>query len=202
MGSGSLGGVSDEVDSDGGREGASGGGREGVSGDGREGDNEREVKLRAPANTVDPRSVRMWRLQAAGIALIGPAAAVMVSLQAQLTVGLASVFVALLALLGAAYAVIMPLWRFRVHRWEVTDEAVYTRSGWFVEEWRIAPMSRIQTVDTRRGPLHQLLGIATVTVTTASAAGAIEIEALDRGLAERLVAQLTAATEAVPGDAT
>jgi membrane protein YdbS with pleckstrin-like domain len=59
--------------------------------------------------------------------------------------------------------------RFRIHRWEVTDEAVYTLSGWLVREWRIAPISRVQTVDTEHGPLQQLLRLATVTVTTASA---------------------------------
>ena len=63
----------------------------------------------------------------------------------------------------------MPFWRYRVHRWEVTDDAVYTRTGWLWQEWRIAPMSRIQTVDTARGPLEQLFRLASVTVTTASA---------------------------------
>ena len=58
-------------------------------------------------------------------------------------------------------------------RWEVTDRAVYTLHGWLVREWRIAPISRVQTVDTQRGPLQQLLGLANVTVTTASARGAV-----------------------------
>lgn len=160
------------------------------------------VRLREPANAVDRRSVRMWRLQAAAIAAVALVPAAAVSLQAGLATGLAAALVGSVALGGAGYAVVMPLWRYRVHRWEASEEAVYTRSGWFVQEWRIAPMSRIQTVDTVRGPLHQWLGISTVTVTTASAAGAIEIEALDRDLAERLVEQLTAAAEAVREDAT
>lgn len=105
-------------------------------------------------------------------------------------------------LLGAAYVVVMPQWRFRVHRWEVTDDAVYTSAGWLSQEWRVAPMSRIQTVDTERGPLQQLLGLSTVTVTTASAAGALQLAGLDHRLARDLVEQLTATTQATPGDAT
>uniref|UniRef100_UPI000A908618 PH domain-containing protein n=1 Tax=Aldersonia kunmingensis TaxID=408066 RepID=UPI000A908618 len=89
------------------------------------------------------------------------------------------------------HIVVVPFWRYAVHRWEVSDTAVYTRTGWFTHERRIAPISRVQTVDTQRGPIDRLLGLATVTVTTASAAGAVEIEALDLAVAERTVAQLT-----------
>lgn len=88
-------------------------------------------------------------------------------------------------------AVIAPLWRYRVHRWDISDRAVYTRTGWLVQERRIAPISRIQTVDTYRGPLDRLLGLANVRVTTASSAGAVHIVALDAPIADRLVAQLT-----------
>jgi len=103
---------------------------------------------------------------------------------------------------GAAHIVVMPRWRFHVHRWEAADHAVYTQSGWFDQERRIAPVARIQTVDTERGPLEQLFGLANVTVTTASAAGALEIKGLDREVADRLVDELTAATQADAEDAT
>jgi membrane protein YdbS with pleckstrin-like domain len=96
----------------------------------------------------------------------------------------------------------MPRWRFRVHRWEATDDAVYTSAGWLSQEWRVAPMSRIQTVDLQRGPLQQLFRLATVTVTTASAAGALQLAGLDHDLAVDLVEQLTETTQATPGDAT
>lgn len=88
-------------------------------------------------------------------------------------------------------AVIAPLWRYRVHRWDISDQAVYTRTGWLVQERRIAPISRVQTVDTYRGPLDRLLGLANVRVTTASSAGAVHIVALDAPVADRLVAHLT-----------
>jgi len=86
---------------------------------------------------------------------------------------------------------VVPMWRYRVHRWDIDTKAVYTRTGWLVQERRIAPISRVQTVDTERGPLDQLFGLANVTVTTASSAGAVRIVALDFDVAERVVAQLT-----------
>lgn len=89
------------------------------------------------------------------------------------------------------FVVVVPLWRYRVHRWDVSPDAVYTRSGWLVQERRIAPISRVQTVDTERGPLDRLFGLANVTVTTASSAGAVRIVALDVDVADRVVAQLT-----------
>jgi membrane protein YdbS with pleckstrin-like domain len=94
--------------------------------------------------------------------------------------------------LGAVvWLAIVPMWRYRVHRWEIGPQAVYTRTGWLVQERRIAPISRVQTVDTYRGPLDQLFGLANVTVTTASSAGAVHIVALDVDVADRVVAQLT-----------
>ena len=91
----------------------------------------------------------------------------------------------------AVFVVVVPLWRYRVHRWEIGAQAVYTRTGWLMQERRIAPISRVQTVDTYRGPLDRMFGLANVTVTTASSAGAVRIVALDSDVADRVVEQLT-----------
>lgn len=107
-----------------------------------------------------------------------------------------------LVLLDAAYVAVVPAWRYRVHRWEVTETAVYTQTGWWSRERRVAPMSRIQTVDWNQGPVERLFGLANVTVTTASAAGALSVAGLDRRTAEQLVAELTEKADAVAGDAT
>lgn len=104
--------------------------------------------------------------------------------------------------LSVAYVVGMPRWRYRVHRWEATPHAIYTQTGWFNQERRIAPLSRVQTVDLERGPIAQLFNLATVTVTTASAAGPLEIAGLDLGVARELVETLTRAAVAEKGDAT
>jgi uncharacterized protein len=101
-----------------------------------------------------------------------------------------------------AWAAVVPQWRYVVHRWEVTETAVYTQTGWWARERRIAPMSRIQTVDHAEGAIERLFRLATVTVTTASAAGALQISGLDRDVARQLVDELTLKADAVEGDAT
>jgi membrane protein YdbS with pleckstrin-like domain len=102
----------------------------------------------------------------------------------------------------AAYVVVVPQWRYLVHRWEVTATAVYTQTGWWTRERRIAPMSRVQTVDYAEGAVARLFGLASVTVTTASSAGALEISGLERARARQLVDELTLKADAVAGDAT
>jgi len=112
------------------------------------------------------------------------------------------VALAVTVVVAAAHLAVMPQWRYRVHRWEATASAVYTQAGWFSQERRIAPISRIQTVDTQRGPLEQLFGLSNVTITTASAAGPLKIHGLDRELAQTLVDDLVRAAELTRGDAT
>jgi len=102
----------------------------------------------------------------------------------------------------AAVALAVPQWRYRVHRWEVSATAVYTQRGWWARERRIAPMSRVQTVDFAQGPLARLFGLATVTVTTASAAGPLQIDGLDRDIALGLTDELTRKADLEAGDAT
>ena len=159
------------------------------------------TELREPRERVSPRARWMW--------LVGCLAQWLVTLAILIAVALAwDSLTARWWLVGAAgvlvlaYAAIVPQWRYRVHRWEVSDTAVYTQTGWWARERRIAPMSRIQTVDYAEGAISRMFGLATVTVTTASAAGALRIEGLDRALAQRLVDDLTLMADAVEGDAT
>ena len=160
------------------------------------------VTLRPPRNLVSPRAVPYWRLRAAAgwlpVLVAGIIALVLVPERPAWAVALA----ALVVLVAVLHIVVMPQWRYRVHRWEVTPEAVYTQAGWVSQERRIAPTSRIQTVDTERGPLEQLFGLSKVTVTTASAAGPLWIHGLDHTVARQLADELTATTQATPGDAT
>ena len=97
---------------------------------------------------------------------------------------------------------VVPAWRYRVHRWEVSPTAVYTQRGWVNQERRIAPISRVQTVDTSRGPLQQAAGIAALVVTTASAKGALVVHGLDPERAEQLSDELARRAQLVGGDGT
>ena len=160
-------------------------------------------QLRPPRNLVSRRAIIYWAARALGgwLMLILVQLALMVLLpDGQL--GWHLVALTVTVVLAATHLVVMPQWRFRVHRWEVTANAVYTQSGWFSQERRIAPISRIQTVDTERGPLEQLFRLSNITVTTASAAGPLKIHGLDRDQAQTLVDDLAHAIESTRGDAT
>jgi len=160
------------------------------------------MKMRDPAHHVSPRAIVFWTVRAVPGWLILLAGQLLWLAVARDHAGLRVTALVTTVLLAAAHLIVMPQWRYRVHRWEVTDNAVYTRSGWISQERRIAPISRVQTVDTERGPLEQLFGLANVTVTTASAAGPLRIHGLDRATADGLVAQLTEVTSRSQGDAT
>lgn len=161
------------------------------------------LPLRPPANQVSPRAVRWWQLRALAwlAVLAGPQVVALVALGGDAPGSLAITAV-VTTVLAIAYGVFVPALLFRIHRWEVTPEAVYTLSGWLVREWRIAPISRVQTVDTQHGPLEQLLKLASVTVTTASSRGPVRIRGLDQDAAAELAHMLTETTQATPGDAT
>ena len=159
-----------------------------------------ELPLRPPAHRVSPRAVAWWRLRAAAVVLV--LVLPQLGLTAVSGAWWASALLMVTLATGAAYVLLVPPWLYRISRWEVTEHAVYTLTGWLVREWRIAPISRVQTVDTERGPLQQLLGLATVTVTTASARGAVRIHGLAQDDAAELARVLTETAHATPGDAT
>ncbi|MGO4597733.1 PH domain-containing protein [Terrabacter sp. 2RAF25] len=159
--------------------------------------------LREPAERVSRRAVLMWTVEAlvvAAVVLAGQVAWWFIDSSPSRTAHWVVGVVWLVA--AVAYAAVMPRWRYRVHRWESTARAVYTQTGWLWQERRIAPLSRVQTVDLERGPVAQLLGLASVTVTTASAAGPVRIHGLDLAVATALVQALTTATAAETDDAT
>ena len=130
------------------------------------------LPLRAPAHRVDPAARWLWSAEGLVVTLVAVAVVVVLGIvlpddTPRWVDVLLDVLRALLAPLALVAVVIEPLWRYRVHRWEVTEDAVYTLEGWLTRTWRIVPISRIQTVDTTRGPLQQLLGLTSIRVRTA-----------------------------------
>ncbi|MET0901552.1 MAG: PH domain-containing protein [Mycobacterium sp.] len=160
------------------------------------------VTLRDPRYRPSSKAPLVWAVSAAipwAVVLIG------VTLWGVLDDRLRwlQICVVAVALLSAVVSVgVVPVWRYRVHRWEISDQAVFTRTGWLMQERRIAPISRVQTVDTYRGPLDRLFGLANVTVTTASSAGAVQIVALDSAVADDIAAYLTGIAAIGGSDAT
>lgn len=160
------------------------------------------VQIRPPQLRVERRAMAWWALRALlswGLLLAALLTAWAIWEPARVWL-LAPIVVAGVILL--ARLAIEPWWRYAVHRWEITDLATYATNGWIVREWRVAPSSRIQTVDAVRGPLEQLLGLSTLRVTTASSYGAISVVGLDRAAAEEAATRLAVVAELTEGDAT
>jgi membrane protein YdbS with pleckstrin-like domain len=122
----------------------------------------------------------------------------------------AGTWVTLVRWLGPVFVVVdgvlvigvRPRLRYRVHRWEVTDEAVFTLTGWLTRTWTLVPISRIQTVDVTRGLLQGLFGLSTVLVLTASSQGTVRIPHLETDVARRVADDLARRAELVRDEAT
>ncbi|MFG1639819.1 PH domain-containing protein [Amycolatopsis sp. NPDC049252] len=160
------------------------------------------LRLRPPAHRVSPRAIGYWTTTAAILWIVLIGVQTLIVLTSDDAPAFLSVTLVVSCVLGPLHLIVMPQWRYRVHRWEVTGEAVYTQAGWLKQQWRIAPISRIQTVDIERDPFEQLFGLAKITVTTASAAGPLRISGLTHTRALELADELTKTTQAIRGDAT
>lgn len=163
--------------------------------------------LREPTRLVSPKALRLWRTSALVIAiplwLLGVVALVLAAVGVVDRWGWLLGVAGVLLLLGPLpWITVIPRVRFAVHRWEITDLALYVRHGWLVRTDEIVPLSRIQTVDSAQGPLMRLYGLRTVTVKTASAAGTVQVAFLDAETAHATVATLVAVSAATAEDAT
>jgi len=159
--------------------------------------------LREPAHRVSPQAVRYWAVQGFIGALFLWVTFFVVHwfLPDPVARWLGPLFVVILTYTVVEQA-LEPAIRYRRTRWEVTGERVFAQTGWLSRDQRIAPLSRVQTVDTERGPLMRLFRLANVTVTTASAAGPIRLTCLDTDVADRVTAELARVTGQTRGDAT
>jgi membrane protein YdbS with pleckstrin-like domain len=140
-----------------------------------------------PAERIDPRAVRAWRVSGA----------ISAGLILAFAIGLA-VFVrwldgpwwligtpVLLALVNAmVVVVVIPTVRWRQWRYAVTERDIDLKRGIIFITRTLVPMTRVQHVDTTQGPIMRHYGLASVIVATA--AGAQEIPALSLDVAEQL----------------
>ncbi|MCZ2835861.1 PH domain-containing protein [Modestobacter sp. VKM Ac-2985] len=163
--------------------------------------------VREPAWSLSRAAIGLWVTQAVlgtvVYAVIVAAAIVFVPADAGWAVPLLRWLGPAFVLVYAVVAIgIRPRLRYRVHRWEVTAEAVYTLTGWLTRTWTLVPISRIQTVDVNRGVFQQLFGLATVAVLTASSQGTVRVPHLEVDLARRVAEDLARRAELVHDEAT
>ncbi|WP_248896613.1 PH domain-containing protein [Haloplanus halobius] len=120
-------------------------------------------------NRLHPRVRAVWAGQAAVLAAVLAAVTLVVSrflLTLPAWVPPAVFVVALVVGVGLATA------RYRVWRYEVRDDALYLERGVFTRVRTVVPFVRIQHVDSSRGPVERLAGLASTVVYTAGSRGA------------------------------
>jgi membrane protein YdbS with pleckstrin-like domain len=165
-----------------------------------------DVPLRVPRYRVHPTARWLWAAEGLLVAVVFAGASMAAWFAVPDDAGAARTVADVLPWLAVPLAVLLvvvqPLWRYRIHRWEITDQVVYTQVGWLTRTWRIVPVARIQTVDTTRGPVQQLLGLSTVIIRTASHAGSTDIEHLDAATADAVAHDLAVRANSVRDEVT
>ena len=119
-----------------------------------------------PARRLAPAARWMWRAQGAMTSVLVLGAAFIVDTAADGTAATLTWIAALVV--SAAAILVVPELRWRRWRWEVREHEVDIRRGTLTETRTLVPMQRVQHVDTRRDPLEQALGLATVVFHTAA----------------------------------
>jgi uncharacterized protein len=136
--------------------------------------------LRDPSERLDPRSRRVWFISelVQGIIAVLLVGGITYGLYRWLEFDRAWMIGVplVLGLLQLAWTFIRPEVEFRQWRYEIRDDEVDLLHGVMTRTRQIVPMSRIQHVDTERGPLQRRYGLSTVKFYTA--AGAMEIPQL------------------------
>lgn len=82
------------------------------------------------------------------------------------------------------HILIIPNIRYKRFRYEILDEEIYIQRGLLIVTRTLVPMTRIQHVDTKQGPILRKYNLMTVTISTAATTH--EIPALPSKEADRL----------------
>lgn len=71
-----------------------------------------------------------------------------------------------ISMLGAIWSIINPFLLYRYWRYDVNEEFLQLKSGALYEEHKLVPMTKIQSVATKQGPLHRKYGLCSISIET------------------------------------
>jgi membrane protein YdbS with pleckstrin-like domain len=120
-------------------------------------------------NRLHPRIRVVWAGQAVlAAAVLGAVTVAIDRLVAALPAWAPLAVVTVVSVAGVALATA----RYRVWRYEIRDDALYLERGVFTRVRTVVPFVRLQHVDSSRGPVERLVGLASIVVYTAGSRGA------------------------------
>ncbi len=140
-----------------------------------------------PSQMLDPRALRVWRINAAIGTLfiwIPAGIAVTVTYLADWLWPWMLLILIFPFLITILQIFIIPPLEWRRWRYEVSEREVDMQRGVFVTTRTLVPMSRVQHVDTQQGPILRYYGLSAVTITTAG--GGHEIPGLSEEVASEV----------------
>lgn len=159
------------------------------------------LELRPPQLYAHPSAKTLWLVGAAVFWVIALLIAVTVPvLIGKEAIRIMAWWVVPIACWGAFRVGVVPFLRYRIHRWEITDKAIYTRTGWWSIHTRIVPINRVQNVDVDQGLFARFFGLAHVECSTAG--DEITIGYLLKDHAQQIADELTLTMAADGTDAT
>ena len=146
-----------------------------------------------PAHRLDRRAVTIWRLNNLLFALLPvlfvvAAAWLMIRVSDWDWPAIAGAVVLIALVLLISW--FQPEFAWRYWRFEVRDDEIDLKHGWFTTTRTLVPISRVQHIDTRRGPVERHFRAATLVIHTA--AGAVHIPALPEEHAASIATRITA----------
>jgi membrane protein YdbS with pleckstrin-like domain len=152
------------------------------------------------ALALDPRVRWRWMLRGVGglmaLAAVGTAAAWLAPIGVPPQVAAVVVFGGGLGLWGVATQLRYRRWRYRLE-----SDGLTLTHGVVTHVRTVVPYTRIQHVDTQRGPLDRLFGLGAVVVYTAGTRGAdVSIPGLESEQADRMRERLREASARTAGE--
>ena len=148
---------------------------------------------------LPPRAIRVWQIGAMFSTLLLLAIPAVIwfifrTIALWLLILIISVFVALLLfqVFWFPYA-IWKRWRYRI-----TDTDIHLKHGVLISKETVIPLSRVQHVDTRQGPVLRHYGLSELSVSTAATTHSIP--ALDMVIAERIRSAITTQAQLAEDD--
>ncbi|WP_334077767.1 PH domain-containing protein [Paenibacillus sanfengchensis] len=151
-------------------------------------------KIREPLNRLSQHAVKIWIINE----IIGSVIAFLVlGVLFYLDARFSWVFWVGWILIGSAVlAVLLTLWSVFIHpfllyarwRYEVSEQFLQLKYGAFTVTNELVPMTKIQSVATKQGPLHRRYGVCSVTVKTMGSSHTIPM--LDHDVAKALRNQI------------
>lgn len=127
--------------------------------------------MTAPSSQLHPSTVTLWRIQRGlrlVIMVIPMGIMIGVGLSTVLPTAVAAILAGVFIVVQALLAVFWPALEYDAFRYTVRSEDLLVQSGVIFKRWSSIPLTRIQHVDTRQGPLERMLGLSRLLVFTAA----------------------------------